>query len=214
MPNPLISIGSAANDGTGEVGYRAWLQKINRLPVPDSMINAGSGDYTGTTEQKINAALAAAILAGTKYVWLPQSLLPYNASLVTNLTAFGAIGGRLIREGGNPVVYDVRAYGAAGNFDLVLNPNGQDDTVSIQAAITAAFGGNPAAAGLAGIVYLPCGSYKVTAPLTVTNATRIVGALDGAALDRDYPYCRLQGIGAIAVIDLGSHDNCYLAGFN
>src|SRR2546425_381134 len=120
MPAPLFNIGFAANDGTGEVGPRAWLQKINRLPVSDSTINAGSGDYTGTTEQKITAAIAAAVLAGAKYVWVPQSLLPYNASLVTfNVNI------RMIREGGNPAVYDAAAYGAVADGTA-------DDTVGLQ----------------------------------------------------------------------------------
>src|SRR6266566_2850928 len=94
MPNPLINIGAAVGDGTGEIGPRQWLQKINRLPNTNSTINAGSGDYTGTTEQKITAAIADAVVKGYKYVWIPQSMLPYNASLVSFSSAV-----QIIREG-------------------------------------------------------------------------------------------------------------------
>src|SRR5690349_14289554 len=122
MPNPLINIGTAVGDGTGTPGPRTWSQLINRLPNADSTINAGSGDYAGTTEAKITLAIADAVLQGKKYVWVPQSMLPYNASLVTFNTAV-----QMIREGGDPSTWDVMAYGAAG--DGVT-----DDTIAINAA--------------------------------------------------------------------------------
>src|SRR5881396_622311 len=105
MPNPLLNIGAIPDDGTGDA-LRVAGQKINRLANPDSTINAGSGDYSGTTVQKITAAIVAAVAAGAKYVWVPQSMLPYDASLVTFNNAV-----QMLREGGNPAVYDVLAYG-------------------------------------------------------------------------------------------------------
>src|SRR6266571_3430320 len=91
-----------------------------------------AADFPGATnEAKIDNMLAAAILSKVKYGYVPANMLPYNASLVTNLAAFGAAGGRMIREGGDPSVYDVQAYGAAGDGTT-------DDTTAIQSAITAA----------------------------------------------------------------------------
>ena len=121
MPSPVFNIGNAANDGTGDP-IRTAFQKANRLPNPDSTINAGSGDYVGTTEAKITLAIAAAVAAGAKYVFVPQSMLPYNASLVTFNSAV-----RMTMEGRDPSVMWVEAYGAAG--DGVT-----DDTTAIQAA--------------------------------------------------------------------------------
>src|SRR6267142_18164 len=123
MPQPLINIGAAINDGTGELGPRAWLQKLNRLPNPDSTVNPLSGDYAGTYEQKITAAIADGVATGKKYCWITQ---PYNASLVTFNNAM-----QMIREGGNPNEYDAQAYGAVG--DGVTS-----DTYSFAAAIRAA----------------------------------------------------------------------------
>src|SRR2546422_1100734 len=178
MPNPLINIGSAANDGTGELGPRGWLQKVNRLPIPDSTINAGSGDYTGTTEQKITAAIAAAVLAGAKYVWVPQSLLPYNASLVTFNVSI-----RMIREGGNPAVYDASAYGAVANGTA-------DDTVAIQAALNGAAAGNAAGNAFSGIVVIPPGKCVISASLTPGRGAHITGSI--GLQDLHYGYCSLQ----------------------
>src|SRR6267143_301040 len=161
MPNPLINIGSAANDGTGELGPRGWLQKVNRLPVSDSTINAGSGDYSGTPEQKITAAIAAAVLAGIKYVWVPQSMLPYTATLVTFNT-----GVRMIREGSTAAWWDIQAYGAKGDGI-------QDDTAATNAAVAGA-----QVAG--GTVFVPStvGGYGISATLDY-KGTNFSGAGGG-----------------------------------
>jgi hypothetical protein len=154
MPNPLIGIGTVANDGTGDP-LRTGFQKINRLPNPDSTVNAASGDYSGTVEQKITAAIAAAALAGSKYVNVPQSMLPYNASLVTFNNAV-----RMIGEGINPAQFSLRAYGATG--DGVAN-----DTTSINAALNAA-----AALSVGGgvgdaVVYAAPGVYGITSQIII-----------------------------------------------
>lgn len=120
----LLNIGSAANDGTGDP-LRTAGQKLNRLPNPSSTINADSGDYVGTTEQKITLAIVAAVAAGAKYVFVPQSMLPYNASLVTFNNAVKMIG-----EGLRQDVWHVRAYGA--------DPTAvTDQSVAVQATVNA-----------------------------------------------------------------------------
>jgi hypothetical protein len=161
MPNPLLNIGSAVNDHTGD-NLRTVGQKLNRLPNADSTINAGSGDYSGTTEQKITAAIAAAVLAGAKYVWVPQSMLPYNASLVT----FNA-GVQMIREGGPFQWYDVKAYGASGN-------DATSDTAATQAAVTAAAPG--------GTIFFAPGTYLINSIIFATTANLTFRGMRGASI--------------------------------
>src|SRR5882724_3689204 len=156
MPNPLINIGSAANDGTGELGPRGWLQKLNRLPNPDKTINAGSGDYTGTTEQKIAAAVAAAGLLGTgASVWIPASMVPYDVTQVPLNTAV-AMG----REGHVQTDRaDVMAYGAYADDGV------HDDLPAFQGALNwaaAQVGGSGAIRRIT--VYMPAGLYRVSGP--------------------------------------------------
>ena len=118
MPNPLVGIGSAANDGTGDP-LRTAFQKINRLPNPDNVINAGSGDYVGSAETKITAAIAAAQAAAVPIVWIPQSLQPFNANLVT----FAHSSVRLVGEAAKrlvPLIDDDRRW-AAKLAQLVLD---------------------------------------------------------------------------------------------
>src|SRR6266478_4432753 len=54
-----------------------------------------------TKEVQISTAIALAAANGITMVWVPVSMLPYNASLVTFNTAV-----RMIREGGNPSEFD------------------------------------------------------------------------------------------------------------
>lgn len=73
--------------------------------------------------------------------------------------------GNIHVKGGSPW-FDVKAFGAKGD-------GGVDDTVAIQAAITAASVGG-------GIVFFPIGSYRISAALTIPNnqakAIRLIGA--------------------------------------
>lgn len=162
MPSPIIGIGTIANDGTGDP-LRTAFQKVNRLPNADKTINAGSGDYTGTPEQKITQAIAAAVAAGMAYVYVPQSMVPYpGASVIFNNAV------RMLREGGNASACDVVAYGAdwSGN---------SESSTGIQAAC------NAAAISLStnGIdnnhVEIPAGLYKITTPITVPLNVTILG---------------------------------------
>lgn len=157
MPSPIFNIGAAPNDGTGDP-IRTAFQKVNRLPLPDSTINAGSGDYLGTSEAKITLAIADAVAQGKKFVSIPQSMLPYTASLVTYNT-----GVRLIAEGYDPSVFNVRAYGAKG--DGIAS-----ETIALQAAINGA-----AAAGGSGTVFFPSGVYLNTAQLTLLSNITLAG---------------------------------------
>lgn len=106
---PLLNTGSAPNDGTGDT-LRVAGQKINRLPNPDSGLNAGSGDYVGTTEAKITAMIADGMGTGRAWGWIPNSMLPYDESLVTFNSAFQLVPeGDTYRKG----IYNARAYGGS-----------------------------------------------------------------------------------------------------
>lgn len=156
MPNPLINIGNVVNDGTGELGPRGWLQKINRLPNPDNTVNPLSGDYNGTYEQKITAAVADGVATGKKYCWITQ---PFNPSLVTFNTAI-----QMFREGGPPHMWDIKAYGAVSTTGIA------DDTAAWTAAIAGAAANN-------GYVYHPGGISGVSSlTFPPLNRTRLVGA--------------------------------------
>ena len=73
--------------------------------------------------------------------------------------------------GSSSLVYNVKAYGAVGDGTT-------DDTVAIQAALTAAV----TAGG--GIVYLPAAIYKVTNTLLIGSYVHVVGAGRGATIIR------------------------------
>src|SRR2546428_10666442 len=80
-------------------------------PVHTNTYNAECfGEAFATVEQRIQLAIDTAAQDGKQYVWIPQHMLAYNASLITFNVAV-----KMIREGGNPGVYDVKAYGAKGN---------------------------------------------------------------------------------------------------
>ncbi|HEX9239209.1 MAG TPA: right-handed parallel beta-helix repeat-containing protein [Candidatus Bathyarchaeia archaeon] len=117
-------------------------------PGSSKTVNAGSNAFTGTVEVRLTTAIELARLLGWPYVYVPIRawdgvvMLPYNASLITFNTAV-----RMTREGANPNVVDVKAYGAAG--DNVAN-----DTVALQAALTSATVGQT--------VYAPEGTYRFT----------------------------------------------------
>lgn len=128
-----------------------------------------------TNEAAITLAIVAAALLGSgAAVWVPGSMLPYNASLVTYNQNV-----RMLREGGNPEYFDVKAFGAAG--DGVA-----DDTTAIQRAITACVGTglNP----FGGIIYFPSGRYVYTATLQIPVTANITVTLKGAGMRNTYLY--------------------------
>src|SRR6266581_299843 len=116
---------------------RAGGQKLNDWQFSgwSWTILAGAATYIGTIEQRITACVAAVMLfvtssLGPTLVLIPHAMLPYNITLVTGLSAFHAAGGRLTREGGNPTVYELQAYGADSTGTT-------SQSASVQAAIDA-----------------------------------------------------------------------------
>ena len=127
----------------------------------------------GSKENAIQLAINQAAVAGIKYVYIPANMLPYTASLVT----FNA-NVKMTREGGNPAVFDVWAYGAAHNG---VGGGGTDDAAAIQAAVNAAsVGGVPAP----GVVYFPGGQYRINSSITLNGVTDVflVGEANNASV--------------------------------
>lgn len=90
-----------------------------RLPISEARSAVGPGwsatvntyNETGITDEiKIQAAISRAVSTGADRVFIPTSMLPYDASLITFNTAV-----QMVREGGDFSVWDVQAYGATGN---------------------------------------------------------------------------------------------------
>lgn len=85
-----------------------------------------------TREIKIQAAINRAVSIGADRVFVPTSMLPYDAASVTFNNDV-----QMVREGGSFDVYDVDAYGAYG-----------DDVTDDSASFQAAFDGMPTVGGL------------------------------------------------------------------
>lgn len=140
----------AGASGTGFPGY-------------SSTIFAGASAFTGTVPQRITTAISTAAALGYLYVLLPQSMLPYDASAVTFVAAV-----RMIREGGRHDVYDLKAYGAAGDGTTNATP-------SFAAAVR---GINSTGSG--GELNIPEGTFKLNsdpfAGITFVAPCRITGA--------------------------------------
>lgn len=159
MAQQPVNIGGAVNDNTGDP-FRTAFTKLNAndtelYALQSQTINAAAIDFAGagSNENKITAAIAAAVTAGAARVFVPAAMLPYDASLVSFDDSI-----QMVREGGSFDSYDIQAYGAA--MDGVT-----DATVAIQAAIDAV-----CALGvtiLGGLVYLPPGRAAISATLTV-----------------------------------------------
>lgn len=139
-----------------------------RLPVSEARSLVGPGwsatinaynEDEATDELKIQAAISRAVSVGANRVFVPTSMLPYDASLITFNNAV-----QMVREGGNFSVYDVQAYGAAA--DGVT-----DDTQSIQEALDAA---DAFDVGIAS-VYVPDGKYAVLGTLTMGSGITFYG---------------------------------------
>lgn len=88
-------------------------------------VNAYNEDEV-TDELKVQAAIGRAVSTGKKWVFIPSSMLPYDASLVTFNPAI-----QMVAEGGPAWnLFDVRAYGAFWD-------DATDDIDAVEACIAA-----------------------------------------------------------------------------
>lgn len=147
-----------------------------RVPVSEARALVGPGwsdtvnaynEDEVTDELKIQAGINRCVSTGKTILFIPTSMTPFDASLITFNN-----GVRHVVEGGDFSVYDVRAYGAAGD-DV------QDDTIAINAALSALpIGG--------GTVALGFGIYKISAPLIGKNGAIIQGVSVTATEIKNY----------------------------
>lgn len=153
--------GSGISPPAGDIGGTAAAPTVTGLHLPSPLMVSQGGTGAGT------AAGAAGSLA----------VIPSSAKGAVNgvATLDGSGYVPVAQLGNQPVgpvtdkggqVYNVKAYGAAGNGST-------DDTAAIQAAISAA----QTAGG--GVVYLPGGTYNISAALVLYSGVSLIGA--GAA---------------------------------
>lgn len=137
---------------------------------PDRIYNAGWARFGASSvakETRIQAAITQAVADGVPAVFVPASMLPYDANAVTFNT-----GVHMLREGGDQTLaeFDVEAYGAALN---------QDSYTAIQTCLN--YAGSPYGKAT---VRLPNGArsdrgYKLSKPLQLVNHSRLVGPREG-----------------------------------
>lgn len=131
-----------------------------------SVYNAGWSRFTASTNTgAIQNTINQASTDGVTAVFVPASMLPYNASTVSFINSV-----HMIREGGNPTLqeYDPVAYGAAGT-------DTQDDQPALQACLDAIVNG-PRTVRLTYTNNI-APRFQIAKPLWIkTSGTRIVGA--------------------------------------
>src|SRR5437667_812466 len=148
MPNPLINIGSPANDGTGELGPRGWFDKVNKgLPGPVFNIVGYGAKGDGTTDDTpaIIAAIAAAGVAGG-IVLVPSSSTPY---VITSTLTLGLPNVALVLQ--SATLKCTGSVGALAAINVAAAGCSIQGTTyqssQLQVPVTAAYGINVPAAG-------------------------------------------------------------------
>jgi hypothetical protein len=179
LANPegaTMSLGPPGNSGAG-IGQ----------PIASNTVDASQ--FAGTREQRIQQAIdrAGALIATgvwtVAYVWIPASMLPYTASLVTFNPAV-----QMIREGGNINVWDVHAYGAVGDgvTDDKVAINAADANAPPRATVRFGAGKTYAISSLAGGTSLKGGGAQVWdlngSTIKYTGAGNVTTGSDGAAI--------------------------------
>lgn len=184
MAQQFLGLGNIANDGLGDK-LRTGGQKIAAdfaelylgANVWDSTVIASQ--YVGATnELKITAAVADAVIKGKKYCWVSQSMLPYNASLVTFNTAV-----QMLREGGAARWLDLQAYGADGSGSGTLCDASWTAMIARGVYLSSRnLGASMPSTGVT--IYAPQGTYYVSATLDFTTIPicEVIG--DGPRLTR------------------------------
>lgn len=185
MAREILRRGSESGPNDFSLPNDSWwvaAGKINDMTeeiyaLQSQTINAGAVIFQSapTIEGRIQLAIAAAVSGGFGRVYIPESMLPYDASLVTFDPAI-----QMVREGGSVDVYDVKAYGAS------------DDGVT--PATTAFIAAMAGAAPRSGTVYVPDATTGylwtevVITPTTISIAggskvgTRIIHGYNGTML--------------------------------
>lgn len=159
MTLQVVNTGTDDNDGTGDnlrVAFDKCNENFDELYALQSLTLNAAAFPGATDEEQIQSAINQAVAEGAERVFVPADMLPYDASAITFSDDV-----QMVREGGATDVYDIRAYGAAGNGTT-------DDTIAIQQAITSC-----AAAG-GGTVHVPLGVF-VSSRIRMLSRVCLVG---------------------------------------
>ena len=151
----------ASRPGVGLDGRIIPLEA--RAKVGAGVVYALHPDFSATTsEAQIQNAIDYAETNGYDFVLVSEGLISsgYDASLVDFTGSGGTWAGRMIRAGQRADVYDVRAYGAAGD-------GATDDTAAIQAAIDRAKPGS--------VIYCPPGQYRCEGQIVLRDFLHLSG---------------------------------------
>jgi hypothetical protein len=128
------------------------LPQFHTTDVPTVVVQVSPG-------LSITVHSLEAVAGSASYAAAAASSATDAANSASDAAASAASAGNKVPK--DTLVFNVKDHGAVGDGTT-------DDTTAIQSAITAAPAGS--------VVYLPPGTYKTSATLTVTKALRIVGA--------------------------------------
>lgn len=182
----FINIGTSPNDGTGDQPRTAFA-KIG-APYSTTYV-ANQAQFGGATaEAIITNTISAAVTDGATVVLIPQvdntasppiTMFPHNPALITYNSAV-----RMAREGGDPWVCEVDAYGASGGTS--------DDTAVIKTAIAGANGlaivrGTPGKTYLVNTSYAGLNTPADAQKLLFVNVDNTVLDFTGATLKNNSP---------------------------
>lgn len=162
MAQQHISIGGAANDGTGTNWRQAWANVednfIELYYLQSQTVNAGDVQFSNyaTDEEKIQAAITYAVANAKVRVFVPGFMIPYDATEVTFDPTI-----QMTREGGLVSNFDISAYGGAA------------DGSDVTPALNAATAGAVEAGG--GVVFYPPGFwYHLTTPTILSGTLGVI----------------------------------------
>jgi hypothetical protein len=180
--NPIV-LDAAGRIATGEV----WLTTgVDYKFLVKTSVNVQLGSYDNIPSINDFTAIYAA-LANTANIALGDALIGFKQSNSSGVLS-GAVGKTVHQKLQESV--SVKDFGATGDGTT-------DDTTAVSAALTAAITYNVA-------LYIPSGTYKLTAKITKSAATKISIIGDGRGLSNLY---WLDG--ASAGLDLTYTDNLY-----
>jgi hypothetical protein len=184
MSQKHISIGAAANDGTGTNWRTAWGNTEDNFTDLYSqvshIISAGEARFASapTTEARIALADAACVAELATILFIPAFMVPYDITLCPATPTV-----KRVLEGRNFGDWDVDAYGAFSPVTSIADP-AADGAFAAAIASCYAFGG--------GRVYAR-GRYRTTTDIILPVTQTLGVVLCGAGMRSSYIYPSTPG---------------------